>query len=165
MKKFILFAAALFLFSLASFAQGKHDKGLDPKMMKEIQDFKVKFLAQEMELDDAQKTKFADLYNKMCEEKRKNFDALRALEKKLKETPEASEEAYEEVSDKILSARVRDAEIEREYDAKFAKFLTKKQIYKMKEAENTFRHKMRAMHKKHKDNKKDNTKGSKGRGK
>ena len=147
MNKFLLLLL-LVLSPFALFAQKKAHRGPDPKMFKEIQEYKVKFLAQEMELNDDQKARFAELYTKMSEEKRKNFENMMRLEKQLKEN--ASEAEYKDVSDQIVDSRIRDAQIEKEYDAKFAKFLSRKQIYKMKAAEEKFRKKMREMHHKKK---------------
>lgn len=148
MKK-ILLLLSLFAFTFGmACAQNKQKGGEpNPKMMKEIQEYKIKFLAQEMELKDDQIPKFTELYEKMSEEKRANFMNMRKLEKSLKSN--SSEAEYKEVSDKISDCRLKDAQIDKEYDAKFATFLTQKQIYKMKAAEEKFRRKMHEMrHKK-----------------
>ena len=42
-------------------------------------------------------------------------------------------------------AKAEDAAIEKSYDEKFSQFLSQKQIYKMKTAENEFRKKMQEM--------------------
>ena len=115
-------------------------------MMKEITEYKMKFLAQEMDLKEDQKEKFVELYQKMSEERMQNFRRMRQLEDSLKEN--ASEEDYKKASDGIADLKLADARIEKEYDAKFAKFLSQKQIYKMKEAEEKFRRKMHDMRQK-----------------
>ena len=43
------------------------------------------------------------------------------------------------------AAKEKDADIDRAYDAKFATFLSQRQIFKMKEAEDKFRAKMNEM--------------------
>ena len=42
----------------------------------------------------------------------------------------------------MINARLKEAEIEKNYDAKFAQFLSKKQIYQMKQSEFKFRKRM-----------------------
>lgn len=149
MKKFLLliFFAALMV---PAFAQNKGGKSRE-EMFREVQEYKMKFLAQEMELKEDQIARFNELYEKMSQEKGKNFREMRKLEKSLKK--DASEQEYKLVSDKISECKVKDAEIDKEYDAKFATFLSQKQIYKMKAAEEKFRKKMMEMHHKKKGKK------------
>ena len=45
----------------------------------------------------------------------------------------------------MTEAKEKDAEIEKKYDAIFSEFLTSKQVYKMKDAEEKFRNKMHEM--------------------
>lgn len=115
-------------------------------MRREVQEFKLKFLAQEMELKEDQQKKFFELYNQMDAEKVKIFKETRALEKKLNAAANASDAEYEAVSKAITEAKEKDAAIDKKYDEKFATFLTSKQIFKMKAAEEKFRAKMREMH-------------------
>lgn len=146
-KLFLLILVSLLSFSLSGvYAQGAHGKGCSPKMLKEIKEFKLKFLAQEMELTEAQQKPFFDLYNSMMEAKHKVFSHARRLERRLKKNPSATEADYKAAADAMSEAKRRDAEIECEYDAKFAEILSQKQLYKMKEAEDTFRKKMRDIH-------------------
>ena len=69
----------------------------------------------------------------------------RSLKKKLKKNPDATEEDYQKVTDSMNKAKAEAASIEKEYDEKFAEFLSQKQIFKMKSAENEFRQKMEEM--------------------
>lgn len=151
MRKFLL--VFVFILSLCGgiFDAGiasAQDKKPNGKMMKEIQEYKIKFLAQEMELKDNQKKEFADIYVKYDDERMKNFRDIRQLEKKLNSN--SKEQEYKEINDKLASSRLRDVELEKEYNEKFSKVLTPKQIYKMKDAEEKFRRKMMDMRHKHK---------------
>lgn len=150
MKKIILLTLLLIsvLAALPAAAQQSHHPSgkPDPKMMKEINEYKMKFLAQEMELKDGQKEQFVELYQKFNDERMRNFRKMRQLEESLKNNP--SEEDYRKASEGISNLKLADAQLEREYDAKFAKFLSQKQIYKMKEAEEQFRRKMHDMRQK-----------------
>lgn len=149
MKKLSLFL--LLILTLCIPAAAQH-KGKDREVMrKEIHEFKLKFLAQEMDLKEDQQKKFFDLYNQMTEEKVKLFKETKALERKLSDAANVSDAEYEKVSKSITAAKEKDAEIDKRYDEKFAQFLTPRQIYKMKEAEVKFRDKMNEMrHKKRK---------------
>ena len=98
-----------------------------------------------MELKEDQQKKFFDLYNQMTDEKVKVFKETKALEKKLADSANASEAEYDAVSKAITAAKEKDAEIEKRYDEKFKQFLTSKQLFKMKGAEEKFRQKMHEM--------------------
>ncbi len=118
------------------------------QMMKELWDFRLKFLAQEMELQDDQKDRFFELYNEMCEKRRDCMREAWRLERKVKKSDQASESDYEAAAEAMNRAKAEDAAIEKSYDEKFSQFLSQKQIYKMKTAENEFRKKMQEMRKK-----------------
>lgn len=130
------------------FAQG-HDGKDRAKMMKELREFKLKFLAQEMDLQEDQQERFFTLYNEMCDKRNACMRSARRLERKVKNSHDATEADYEAAAEAMNKARAEDAAIEKEYDEQFSQFLSQKQIYKMKAAENEFRKKMSEMrHKK-----------------
>lgn len=143
MKKFTLLLLLILAAVIPVLAQHKGKN--HAAMRKEVQEFKLKFLAQEMELKEDQQKKFFDLYNRMTDEKIKVFKETKALEKKLSDTANASDAEYDEVSKAITAAKEKDAEIDKRYDEKFRQFLTPKQIFKMKAAEEKFRDKMHEM--------------------
>lgn len=120
------------------------------QMFKEIQEFKLKYLAQEIELKEDQREPFFQLYDEMTQKRWKVMNAARKAEKAVKQNKDATEADYQAASNAMTKARAEDAAIEKEYDAKFAKFLTQKQIYKLKQAEDSFRKKMDEMRHKHK---------------
>lgn len=151
MKKILLIFALIFCCAGIASAHQKDGKAPDQKKLKEIVEYKIKYLAQEMELKDDQKSKFAELYEKFSEERRKNYESKRSMEKKLK--GDATEAEYKQLSEKINNCKLRDVQLVKDYDAKFSKFLTQKQIFKMHEAEETFRKKMMDMHHKRKQEK------------
>ena len=80
----------------------------------------------------------------MWAERGKLFKATRGIEKKLREG-NPSEQEYTEACRAMTEAKEKDAEIEKKYDAIFSEFLTSKQVYKMKDAEEKFRNKMHEM--------------------
>lgn len=122
--------------------------------MKELQEFKMKFLAQEIDLADDQKQKFFDTYSAMNEERKRVFEEAKAVEKRVKADKNATDADYVALNDAWTSAKAQDAAIEKKYDEKFSTFLSPKQIVKMKQAEDSFRKKMRDMHHKRSKNKK-----------
>lgn len=146
MRRILLLVAFVFALAVPSFAQHKvHDKQKHEQMMKEINDFRLKFLAQEMDLKGDQQKQFFDLYNNMMEERKAVFSEMRALEEKVRNDKNASDEDYMALNEAMTSSKEKMALIEKKYDAKFATFLSPKQILKMKEAEEKFRQKMHEM--------------------
>ncbi len=146
MRKYLILALlAIFTFTSPLAAQNKN-RGKDREEMKrEIQEFKLKFLAQEMDLEESKQKQFFDLYTQMEEEKLKVIRDTKALEKKLKDAENATDAEYEAVSKAITAAKEKEAEIAKRYDEKFSQFLSPRQIFKMKSAEQKFRDKMREM--------------------
>lgn len=141
MRKFTILLLILVSALVPAFAQ-KKDK--DHKSMhKEIMEFKIKFLAQEMELKADQQKKFSELYASMSKEKFAVFKEIRDLKDKLSD--KATDAEYEAYSKGLTEAKEKEAEIEKKYDAKFSEFLTQRQIFKMKEGEEKFREKMHEM--------------------
>lgn len=149
MTKHLLFILALILgCSASAFAQKPHGKKAE-NMMKELQEFKIKFIAQEIDLKESQKADFVELYNEMSAKRVEVMRDAWKMERELKNNPDATEADYQAVTDAMTKAKAKDAEIEKSYDEKFAKILSQKQIYKMKEAEDEFRKKMAEMRHKH----------------
>lgn len=116
----------------------------DPKMWKEIQDYKINFLSQEMDLQKDQEKKFKDLYTEMEGKKRAIFDEIRSIQESL-DKKDASEKEYEAATKKLDALHAKDAALNKEYDKKFKSFLSARQIYKMKAGEDKFRQRMQQM--------------------
>lgn len=144
MNKFVsAILCLIFGFSLG-FAHSDDPEKVE-KRMREVQEYKMKFLAQEMELSDAQKKNFFELYEEMSQQKRQCYQEAMKLERKIKHEPQASEEDYQQLSEALNKANSQWNEEEKVYNEKFSEFLTQKQIYKMREAENAFRSKFEEM--------------------
>lgn len=140
--KLILIIAALAL-ALPSFAQKNHDKKDHSTKRKEMLEFKLKYLADEIDLKEDQKKQFNELYTQMEAERRAVFKRIKQAEKSISDKKDATEADYEKATIEINNARAEISRIDAKYDAKFAKFLTKKQLYKLKEAENKYIEKVR----------------------
>lgn len=120
-------------------------KGDNKAMRKELLDFRMKFIAQEIELRDDQQKQFFDVYTKMWEEKEKVHHEVRSLKKKLKEDSKLSDSEFRKISTAVAQGEEKEAEIVKRYQAQFAKFLSSAQISKMKIAEDKFKAKLKAM--------------------
>lgn len=141
MKRNILLSLLLMAFIFPSFAQKDAQKKENKK--KEMLEFKLDFLAKEMELRDDQKAKFNEVYTQMDNERRAAFSRMKKAEKSIKDSKNASEADYQKATKEIADAKAQMTAIESKYDKKFSQFLSQKQIYKMKEAEEKFMKRMR----------------------
>lgn len=153
MNKKILFLILAVLMVFPAFAQ-KQNNGDHEQKRKELMEFKLKFLADEMGLNDEQRKTFNDVYMQMENERRKIFKKLKEAEKSVANKKDASEAEYEKASKEISEARDQMVELDKKYEDKFSTFLTKKQIFKMKEAEEAFKEKMRKCRDKRKNSNK-----------
>ncbi|MDO4336314.1 MAG: hypothetical protein Q4C37_10890 [Bacteroidales bacterium] len=146
MKKYLCFLFALMM-CLTAAAQ-KHDRA---KMMEEIQKFKIEFLAQEMNLSDKEKAEFTPVYKEFDDEMRKSGEEAFRLERQICKKKDATEEDYEKLAKLQKKSRENADAITKKYDKKFEKFLSAKQMYQMRKAEDKFLDKMKEMRKKHKE--------------
>lgn len=143
MKKFILFITLLAV--TVSLASAQHKKGDRTAMRQEVHEYKLKYLAQEMELTPEQEKSFVEVYNQMWDEKSRLYKEKKENERKLKNAKNVSDAEYTAANKAMSDIKGREAAIDKKYEAQFAKFLSPKQIYKMREAEDKFRAKMREM--------------------
>lgn len=142
----LLFVAVLLAFPVA--AQQKGQKRHHAEMRREFREFKIKYIAQEIEVSPAQIKEFTELYSQMEEERHKVFSATRKLERSVKANKNATEKDYQALSEAMTEAKAKDAAISKRYDEEFSRLLTAKQVYKMKDAEEGFRRKMQEMRQK-----------------
>lgn len=156
MKKIYLLVLLISASLNCAFAQDENPTKRE-KMFREVQEFKMKYLAQEMDLSDSQKKQFFELYEAMSKKKQECYQEAVKMDRALKHDKEATEAEYQNVTEAFNKANLESAEIDKEYNEKFAEFLTPKQIYRMKEAESEFKAKldeMRHNRKKGKDHQK-----------
>lgn len=150
MKRIFLLLTIALTFFAGMRAEEEPAKKTREEMFKEFMDFKMKFIAQEIDLEEGQQKRFMELYTEMSEEKGKLFEQIRKQQRKVRKDPQATDADYATLSRMMNEAKEKDAEIDKKYDEKFASFLSSKQIYKMKNAEEKFRKKMQEMRHKHK---------------
>lgn len=149
MKKHLLFLLLAILTMPCIMAQHK-DK---TKMMEELQQFKIDYLAKEMQLSEKEKNEFVPLYKEYDNERKKAGAEAWKFDRELKKKKDASEADYKKLSELQQTAREKDYEIVKNYDGKFEKFLSAKQIYTMHQGEEKFFEKMKEMRKKHRGDK------------
>ncbi len=148
MQRLTVFFLLLMSLVAGAYAQDKREGKSDRhNMRQELEDFKMKFIAQEIDLREDQQQRFFELYKKMNEERFKVFKETRRLEKQVKSDKNATDADYENLNKAITEARRKDAEIEKRYDDQFLKIISARQLFKMKDAEEKFRHKMHDMRK------------------
>lgn len=152
MKGRILILLMAVVFALPSFSQAKKKHNDRDSRRQEMLEMKMNFIADEMQLNDAQKKQFFEVYAQMENERRAVFKKIKKAEKTIADNKDASEADYDRASREIAAARAEMTTIEQQYDDKFATFLTKKQIYLMKTAENKFLDKMKSARDKKKRN-------------
>lgn len=148
--RLLLLLLTLFI-ALPSFAQ-KQNSNHESKRQQML-DIKLKFLGDEIEIDDSKRKQFNDLYTQMETERRAAYKKIKAAEKIIKETKNASEADYDRATKEISNAKNQLTQIEQTYTEKFSKFLSKKQLYKLKEAEDKFKDIVRKCRDKKKQNK------------
>lgn len=143
LKRIIAFVLVLITFS-AAFAQNEEKKSRE-QMRRDLEEFKMKFIAQEIELKEDQKDRFMALYAKMSNEKMQAFSKAMKMERDLRRAKGATDAEYAAASAAMTEAKTKDAEIDKKYEGQFGSFLSNKQIFLMKGAEEKFRRKMEAM--------------------
>lgn len=144
MRKYVLILAMSLFLIFPAIAQKSENKSKED-MRKELHEFKLKYLAQEMDLNDDQKKPFFDIYEQLVKERREVRKTFRHTQKKLKNSKNLSNADYEAINKDLTAAKEKETLIEKKYDEKFSKFLSAKQIFKMKEAEEKWRAKMKEM--------------------
>lgn len=142
MKRYL--TTFLFLmFLIPAFAQ---PNGADRKKMnEEILKFKIDFLAKEMQLSDKEKSDFTLVYKECDAKLREATREARRAERELHKKQNPSESDYQKLSDLQRNAREKSSKIIAEYDEKYQKILSAKQIYTMHQAEEKFMKKMEEM--------------------
>ncbi|MDE5871549.1 MAG: hypothetical protein K2H22_06395 [Muribaculaceae bacterium] len=149
MKKYLL----LLLFAILSLPSASAQDKDKAKMMEELQQFKIDFLAKEMQLSEKEKAEFIPLYKEYDEQRRKAGAEAWKFERQLKKNKDASEADYKKLAELQKTAREKDNEIVKKFDSRLESFLSAKQIYQMHQGEEKFFEKMKEMRKKHRDGK------------
>ena len=129
----------LVLFFLAAapfvvFSQGKENKADMEKKREEIKAQKVAFITERMNLTAAEAQKFWPLYNEMEAKKQELMRESHQLRKDNK----GENINYEQLNDARINAKIKEAELEKEYYLKFKTVLSAEKIYNLYKAEKDF---------------------------
>ncbi len=111
--------------------------------MAKMREVKHEFMAKELQLTDAQKAQFFEVYDK-CE------DARHAVEREAREKEKAIEKKGDAATDAELDAIINDqftmeerlSKVDRQYLPQFRKILTRRQLARLKHAERKFMRKL-----------------------
>lgn len=142
--KTLILMLAVLLLAAPAYAD-KKKKACGENWRKEMRDFKLRFLAQEMELKPDQQKQFVTLYTQMSDEKEAVMRQTRTIVERVNKLENPTDADYTAASEALIRAHEQDLAIEKKYEEKFKTFLSPKQIFSLKEAERKFRDKLREM--------------------
>lgn len=145
MASVALLFIATFTFAVSTDAHKGKDGKNHAEMIRELQDFKIKFLIQEAEITKDQQADFVKIYTELSNAKlnlmKEGHDEQKALRAKASPT----DEDYYRVSEKLAGAKSAEGALEMKYYQQLKKLLSPKQLYKLKDAELKFNRKMMKM--------------------
>ena len=143
----MLIAVALGTTALYAQDKKKHGGKSHAEMRKEMRDYKLKFLLQEMDLKDDSdtKAKFSELFIEHFETQGKLFKEKRQAKKALEAKSNPSDADYQAYQKVEKSVKEREQAADRQYRGNLEKILSPKQRYKLQQAEDKFRDKMQEM--------------------
>lgn len=129
----------LILFILAAspfiaFSQEKGNKADFEQKREEIKAQKVAFITEKVNLTVAEAKKFWPLYNELQVKKQEIMKESRQLRKDSK----GENINYEQLNDVRINAKIKEAELEKEYYLKFKTVLSAEKIYNLNKAERDF---------------------------
>lgn len=103
---------------------------------------KHEMIIQELGLTQTQQKQFMPLYEQMEREIYEVNRNARALASEVEKKKNPTDRDYETAASALSNTRVREGEIEAKYFDKFAKILSKKQLFQLKQAEVNFTREM-----------------------
>jgi len=112
------------------------------KWAADMYEAKHKMIVEELGLTPTQQKQFMPLYEQMEREIYQTNSEARALAAEVEKKRNPSDRDYEVAANALSNTRVREGEIEAKYYDKFAKILTKKQLFQLKQAEAKFTRQM-----------------------
>lgn len=108
------------------------------RWMEQIRKTKFEFFTKEVNLSKDQQSQLFPLYEEMEKSIYKVNNEAEALLKKTAANANATDTEYEAAANAAAKSTLRQGEIELEYFNKFSKFLSKKQLFLLKQAEDKF---------------------------
>ena len=128
---FILAASPFIVFS-----QGKGNQADFEKRREEIKAQKIAFITERVNLSPAEAQKFWPLSNELEAKKQEIMKEVRQLQKRSKTEGEVVD--YDKLIEAQINAKIKTAELEKEYYLKFKTVLSPEKIYKLIKADKDF---------------------------
>lgn len=129
--------------SFPSMADERQDRG---QWMNEIRQYRRTYMSKELGLSREQQNKFFPLYEEMEAQTSQIDEDLRVMESRLYSAPDATDLEYEKAAEAMYDGKVRQAEIEKSYMAKFHDVLSRKQLFELKKVERSFQRDLLKQH-------------------
>lgn len=146
MKKLILIAMMAFAAFTAVTPASAQGKAPRDKWMSEMRQFKRSYFTKELDLTKEQQNKFFPIYEAMEDECARLDEDMKTMERRVSQAPDASDLEYEKAADAMYETKVKQAEIEKEYSAKFKDILSAKQYFRLKDIDRKFARDMMRQH-------------------
>lgn len=115
-----------------------HDPAKREQWFKEMRANKHEFLIRELDLAPAQQAEFFAIYDPMEDALVSLADTARKAEMSVAENPNPTDAELDRATNMLFELKGREYKIEKEAQAKLAKILTKRQLFKLKGAERKF---------------------------
>lgn len=136
MKRNIIFLFTVCLLSFTSaFAQQPQDKAKREQWFKNMVQTKIDYLSKQMDLTPEQKSRFEKQYTAMSMETARLANDTRALQRSVAKKDNASDVEYEKAAEAVAEFKSKEGAIELKYFNQFKAYLTKKQLFQLKNAE------------------------------
>lgn len=113
------------------------------EMLKELQEFKIKYLIQEMDLPTEKQAEFAKIYTQYENERAALFREFHRDYRSIKNNANPTDTEYTDAAESMATAKYREGDLEKRYFNKLNTILNPKQLYIMKCSEKKFDHKLR----------------------
>lgn len=147
-KKILAALALLIIFcAVPGFAALQQPKDAElQQWMTEMRQYKQAYFAKELDLSRDQQNKFFPLYEELSDEKFKTEKEARDMEKRVADMANPSDTELEKATEALYDARLRTAQLDKEYLEKFKPILSKKQLFQLNSVERKFQRHMMKQH-------------------
>lgn len=147
MRRILLFMILTVVTALPAAVSAQQKYGSErAQWMNEMRQYKRSYFVKELDLSREQQNKFFPLYEEMEDKTMKIEDEARTMERRIADTPDATDTEYEKGAEALYDARVESAQTEKEYMEKFKTILTRKQLFRLKGVERQFARDMMKQH-------------------
>jgi len=134
-----LVAILIMMLALSTVATAQNGR---TKFATDMYQAKHEMIIEELGLTPSQQKQFMPLYEQMEREIYQVNRSARALAREVEKKKNPSDKDYEIAATALSNTRVQEGDIEAKYFEKFAKILSKKQLFQLKQAEVKFTREM-----------------------